>query len=76
MAHELIVKSKDMTKITNPHITPDQRMQQLLDHIGKCGRHAYFLLYVCLFESQGDNMGHGDVCKELQTTGRTGMTSL
>ena len=69
MAHELIVMTTDMTKITNPFLTPDERMHHLLEHIGKCGKNAYFLLYVCLFESQEENFGHRDACKELKTAG-------
>lgn len=69
MAHELVVKTSDMKKITNPFLTPDERMRHLLEHTGKCGKYAYFLLYVSLFESQEQNLGHRDACNELKIAG-------
>ena len=69
MAHELVSTMNDFAGINNNFLTPNQRMQQFLTHIDGCGRHGYFLLYVCLFESKEDQRGHHDVCDELKKKG-------
>ena len=76
MAHDLVTKSKHMKTITNPFHSPDEQMQSLLSHISKCGKHAYFILYVCLFESKEDNLGHRDAVDELQRIGKNDVTVL
>ncbi len=68
MSHDLI-NSKQMSDIANPYHTSHDRMRSLLRHIDTCGRHAYFILYVCLYESRDDHLGHSDAVEELQKTG-------
>ena len=69
MSHELITKSKQMSDITNPHHTSDAQMRSLLRHIDTCGKHAYFIFYVCLYESRDEYLGHSDAVEVLQKTG-------
>ena len=68
MSHELI-KSKQMSDIANPYHTSDDQMRSLLRHVDMCGKHAYFILYVCLYESQDEHLGHNDAVEVLQKTG-------
>ena len=44
-------------------------MKSLLRHIDMCGKHSYFILYVCLYESRDDYLGHNDAVEVLQKTG-------
>ena len=69
MTHDLITKPKQISNITNPYHSSDEQMRSLLSHIDTCGKHAYFVLYVCLYESQEENLGHRDAVEELQKAG-------
>lgn len=69
MSHELITKSKQISDITNPFHSSDDQMRNLLSHVEKCGKHAYFILYVCLYESREEHLGHRDAVEELQKKG-------
>ena len=68
MQHELITKSKQISDIINPYHASDDQMRSLLRHLDTCGKHAYFILYVCLYESQEEHLGHRDAVEELQKT--------
>ena len=56
-------------KITNKYLSPEEQKRLLLEHINRCGRHGFFWLYVCFFESKENNVGHKDVCDELEKKG-------
>ena len=61
MTYGLASRARQIERITD--------ITELMKHVDTCGRHGYFLLYVCLYKSQESNLGHQDACGELEKKG-------
>ena len=70
MKYGLIKRQADSEMLTSPYYQPDQRRQALLRIAERGGDNGFFLLYMCIRESQADNpFGHGDAIVELERCG-------
>lgn len=72
MRHRLVTSPAQVEEFTKTTLSQPERILNLLSHVNKNGgKHGYFLLYVCLYESQERvPLGHKDAVDELQREGK------
>ena len=62
--------AEDVECLTSPYFLPDMRMTSLLKLVESGGAHGYMLLYMSLFESASEVMGHSYAILQLTTIGK------
>ena len=71
MKHELVKDEEDFFLINNPHKSPREKADNLLQKIvANSGDVGYYLLYVCIRDDTGNPLGHADAVRELVAYGR------
>lgn len=71
MKHDLVKDEEDFFLINNPHKSPREKADNLLQKIvANSGDVGYYLLYVCIRDDTGNPLGHADAVRELVAYGR------
>lgn len=70
MKHRMVCDHDDLFWVGDSHTSPRERADNLLRKIvPRCGEFGYYLLYMCIRDSTGNPLGHGDAVRELTTYG-------
>ena len=70
MKHGMVCDHDDLFWVGDSHTSPRERANNLLSKIvPKCGQFGHYLLYMCIRDSAGNPLGHGDAVRELTAYG-------
>ena len=66
MKHRVTTSQDDLFWIGSPTKSPKERADNLLYKITpKLGQYGYYLLYMCIRDNRGNELGHGAAAMEL-----------
>ena len=70
--HGIVNDQDDHHQLHNYVDPPGVKVVKLLGLAEKAGPYGYYLLYMCIRDTQDDQMGHGDAARELHRYGELG----
>ena len=65
----VVTRSDDMLALTSPYLTPQDKMNSLMQLVERAGSDGFMFLYMCLRESSTECRGHEDAVRELDHCG-------